>query len=78
MTYYPSADLDREIQDIMIEEIQSIKKMPGFFPNLVIQPLYEAAIRAGKERGGNAAGIDADGPLTGTFSRFKMFRSCFG
>lgn len=51
----------------MIEEIQSVKNIPGFYPNLLFQPLYEASIRAGKERGGNAAGIDADGPLTGTF-----------
>ncbi|KAE8413974.1 hypothetical protein BDV36DRAFT_303684 [Aspergillus pseudocaelatus] len=55
VTYSPSADLDRQIQDIMAQEIQSLKKAPGFYPNLVIQPLYEAAIRSGKERGGNAA-----------------------
>ncbi|KAF7629349.1 FAD binding domain protein [Aspergillus flavus] len=64
VTYFPSADLDKQIQDIMAREIQSLKKAPGFYPNLVIQPLYEAAIRSGKQRGGNAAGIDADGPLT--------------
>lgn len=67
VTYFPSADLDKQIQDIMAREIQSLKKAPGFYPNLVIQPLYEAAIRSGKQRGGNAAGIDADGPLTGTY-----------
>jgi len=49
----------------MAEELQSVKKTPGFFPNLVIQPLYEGAIRAGKQRGGSAGGTDADGPLTG-------------
>lgn len=49
----------------MIEELQSVKKTPGFLPNLVIQPLYEASIRISKERGGSAAGLDADGPLTG-------------
>lgn len=65
MSYYPSPDLDRRIQDIMIEELQSVKKTPGFLPNLVIQPLYEASIRASKDRGGSAAGLDADGPLTG-------------
>ncbi|KAJ6030669.1 uncharacterized protein N7446_000269 [Penicillium canescens] len=64
VTYSPSAELDREIQDIMVDEIQSIKGAPGFFPNLVIQPLYEGAIRAGKQRGGSAGGTEADGPLT--------------
>lgn len=49
-----------------MEEIQPIKDIPGFTPSLVIQPLYEAAIRANSERGGSAAGIEADGPLTGT------------
>ncbi|OGM43868.1 FAD binding domain protein [Aspergillus bombycis] len=39
VTYSPSADLDRHIQDIMAQEIQPLKKAPGFFPNLVIQPL---------------------------------------
>ncbi|BCR83307.1 uncharacterized protein ACHE_10709S [Aspergillus chevalieri] len=64
VSYYPSPDIDRQIQDIMIEELQSVKKTPGFLPNLVIQPLYEASIRISKERGGSAAGLDADGPLT--------------
>ncbi|KAE8382346.1 hypothetical protein BDV26DRAFT_288632 [Aspergillus bertholletiae] len=67
VTYSPSAHLDRHIQDIMAQEIQSLRTARGFYPNLVIQPLYEAAIRAGKERGGNAAGINADGPLTGMY-----------
>lgn len=49
----------------MAEEIQSVKGTPGFFPNLVTQPLYEAANRAGRQRGGSAGGTDADGPLTG-------------
>ncbi|KAE8393463.1 hypothetical protein BDV23DRAFT_170164 [Aspergillus alliaceus] len=38
ITYYPSDDLERQLQDIMAEEIQSIKKSPGFYLNLVIQP----------------------------------------
>ncbi|KAJ5462642.1 FAD linked oxidaseN-terminal [Penicillium sp. IBT 31633x] len=64
MTYYPSMELDRQIQEIMMEEIESVQFVPGFHPNLVLQPLYEAAIHAGKQRGGHAAGIEADGPLT--------------
>ena len=49
----------------MREESQSVKTTPGFFPHLVLQPVFEGSIRAQKERGGSAAGIDADGPLTG-------------
>ena len=55
----------------MIHELQSVRTVPGFHPNLVIQPLPEAAISAGKKRGGSAAGIDADGPLTGMLTRPK-------
>lgn len=64
MTYYPSVDLDKQMMRIMEEEIEPIKRSAGFKPNVIAQPLPEAAIRAGKERGGNALGIDADGPLT--------------
>ncbi|CAI7658181.1 unnamed protein product [Penicillium viridicatum] len=64
LTYYPSADLDREMQDILIEESGSIKNIPGFAPSLVIQPVYEAALRANKQRGGSASRIEADGPLS--------------
>ena len=74
MSYYPSADLDRQIQDIMIEELQSVKKTPGFLPNLVIQPLYEASIRASKERGGSAVSLDADGPLTGMLAQNESIK----
>ncbi|KAK2594179.1 hypothetical protein QQS21_008118 [Conoideocrella luteorostrata] len=64
ITYSPSVELDRNLQDFLMEEASSIKDVQGFRPNIVIQPLYEAVIRSGKERGGNAAGIDANGPLT--------------
>jgi hypothetical protein len=66
VTYQPSVDLDREVQDILIEELQPIKSIVGLSPSLVIQPLYEAAVRANHARGGSAAGIQAKGPLTGT------------
>lgn len=49
---------------IMKEEIQPIKNVSGFFPNVISQPLTYGVVVAGKERGGNAVGID-DGPLTG-------------
>ncbi|BCS23572.1 uncharacterized protein APUU_40016S [Aspergillus puulaauensis] len=65
VTYQPSVGLDRKLQDILIEELQPIKSISGFSPSLAIQPLYEAAVRANHERGGSAAGIQAEGPLTG-------------
>ena len=68
MTYFPSQEIDREVQNVMMEELESVKTVPGFHPNLVLQPLYESTIRAGRQRGGNAAGIEADGPLTGTWN----------
>lgn len=64
ITYYPSLDLDKQIQDIFAEELQPIKDIIGFSPNVIFQPLYEAAVRAGRERGGSALGIEAEGPLT--------------
>jgi hypothetical protein len=63
-SYLPSASLDIEVQDIMQEELQPVKMVSGFSPNAIFQPLYEAAVRAGRDRGGNALGIEADGPLT--------------
>ncbi|KAJ6132906.1 FAD linked oxidase N-terminal [Penicillium samsonianum] len=63
-TYYPSSELDKQMQEIMMDEIKSVKWVPGFHPNMIMQPLYEAAIHAGNQRGGNTAGIEADGPLT--------------
>lgn len=56
--------MDRHIMEIMAEEMKPIKQVTGFFPNVIFQPLYEGAIRAGRERGGNALGINADSPLT--------------
>jgi hypothetical protein len=76
VTYYPSPDLDKVMQDIMVDEIQAVKTVPGFYPTLLFQPLYEAAIHAGRDRGGNAAGIDAEGPLTGTVN-LLLQKVCF-
>ncbi|CAG8982389.1 hypothetical protein HYALB_00007511 [Hymenoscyphus albidus] len=64
MTYYPSAELDRGIQDIYGEEVRSVRDATGLSPNLIFQPVFEAQIRSCKERGGNALGIEADGPLS--------------
>jgi hypothetical protein len=57
-------ELDKKFQDIFAEELQAVKHATGFSPNLIFQPLPEAAIREGHARGGNALGIEAKGPLT--------------
>ena len=61
-----------QVMQIMAEEIQHIKNVSGFFPNVISQAYAAGAIAAGKERGGNAYGIDIDGPLTGR-SRLQMY-----
>ncbi|KAJ4262897.1 hypothetical protein NW762_006510 [Fusarium torreyae] len=64
ITYSPSEALDRQMQDILVQEARSVNEIVGLQTGLVIQPIYEAAIKNGKNRGGNAAGIESDGPLT--------------
>lgn len=49
---------------IMEEEMQDVKQSAGFREIIITQPLPEGAIKAGRVRGGNALGIEADGPLT--------------
>lgn len=51
--------------EIIEEEIEPVKKMAGFLSNVMFQPLFKNAVRAGRERGGSALGIEAKGPLTG-------------
>ncbi|CAG8086061.1 unnamed protein product [Penicillium salamii] len=65
VAYYPSARMDRHIMEIIEEEIEPVKKMAGFLSNVMFQPLFKNAVRAGRERGGSALGIEAKGPLTG-------------
>lgn len=65
LTYFPSQELDKQMMAIMAEEIEPLKNQSGFFPNVIIQPYAAGAIAAGKARGGNAYGIDVDGPLSG-------------
>lgn len=73
ISYSPSAVLDKTVQEIAVEEMQAIKRVPGFSPNVIFQPLHENAIRAGKDRGGNALGIEADGPLTCKCWSYPLF-----
>lgn len=52
------------MMSILAEEIEPLKNQSGFFPNVIIQPYNRGAIIAGRARGGNAYGIDVDGPLS--------------
>lgn len=63
---------------IMAEEIEPLKNQSGFFPNVIIQPYAVGAIAAGKVRGGNAYGIDVDGPLSGELQYPQPKATCPG
>jgi hypothetical protein len=62
--------------EVTEKEIEPIKKIFGFSSNVMFQPFYENAIRAGHERGGNALGIEANGPLTGELPSLRG-KPCF-
>lgn len=64
LSYFPSIELNKKIVAIFQEEAGAVKKVEGIIPAAVIQPLYKNAIRLMKKRGGNALGIDVEGPLT--------------
>lgn len=53
--------------NIFEQETRRLKDIPGFSATIVTQPLHTASIEAMKLRGGNPVGVEADGPLTGTF-----------
>lgn len=72
--YYPSDDLDKQMMGIMEEEVQPIKQFVGVEANVIAQSLPEAVIHAGKERGGNALSVEAEGPLTSeSYSHMTSF-----
>jgi hypothetical protein len=50
-----------------------VKHVPGFFLNVIFQPPFNSAVRAGHQRGGNALGTDAEGPLTSEFIWLAVF-----
>lgn len=61
----PSRELLTQCLSIFKEEVEAIKTVEGLAPNFITYPLQKNAIDAMKQRGGNALGIDQDGPLFG-------------
>lgn len=59
----PSRALLSEGLKIFQEEVEAIKTVPGLVPNFISYPLQSNAIKAMKQRGGNALGIDRVEPL---------------
>ncbi|KAH8759812.1 hypothetical protein F5883DRAFT_606360 [Diaporthe sp. PMI_573] len=63
VTFHPSRELHRKIVDIFTEEVEGVKATANLTTSLVVQALHANAIKAMKQRGGNALGIESDGPL---------------
>ncbi|RAK96474.1 FAD-binding oxidoreductase [Aspergillus ibericus CBS 121593] len=63
LTVSPSRPLLSQAVNIFEEEVRAISAVEGLVPNLVSYALSRNAIAAMKQRGGNALGIQADGPL---------------
>lgn len=75
VTFHPSRELHRKIIDIFTEELQGIKATANLTTSVVVQALHINSIKAMKVRGGNALGIESDGPL---LSEYLMFMIRFG
>lgn len=63
VTFQPSRELHRRIIDIFSEEVEGIKATANLTTSVVAQALHVNSIKTMKERGGNALGIESDGPL---------------
>jgi hypothetical protein len=59
----PSRPFLTQALKIFSEEVKKIKSVKGLTPNFICYPIQKNAIEAMKQRGGNALGIDTDGPL---------------
>ncbi|VUC30967.1 unnamed protein product [Clonostachys rosea] len=63
LTYRPSRILHSKLLEIFSAEVEGVKTTPGFTSSIVIQALHVNAIKAMKERGGNALGVESGSPL---------------
>lgn len=75
VTFHPSQDLHKAIIAIFEEEISAVKDAPGFTSSVIISALHVNAIEAMKSRGGNALGVESDGPLDSKLFLFYFFLS---
>ena len=63
-TFKPDAALEREILEIYISEVESIKDAQNVLPAITLQPITLSTISHFSKNGGNALGIsESDGPL---------------
>ncbi|KIA75583.1 hypothetical protein HK57_00642 [Aspergillus ustus] len=63
LTVSPSRSFLSQAVRIFEEEVRAISSVEGLVPNLVSYALPRNAIAAMKQKGGNALGIESDGPL---------------
>ncbi|ETS79957.1 hypothetical protein PFICI_07486 [Pestalotiopsis fici W106-1] len=63
VTFDPSGDLHQQILDVFEDEVSQVKDIPGFTSSVVVSALHINAIKAMEARGGNALGVESDGPL---------------
>lgn len=65
VTFAPSKEQERRMVQIFKEEIEILKvKAKTACPAMTFQPIQRASINAMNNHGGNAIGIESDGPLT--------------
>lgn len=63
-TFKNSAELMDEIVAIYMEEVEKVKDAPGIVPSAVFQPITTGITKHFAKNGGNALGLDGQGPLT--------------
>jgi hypothetical protein len=57
----------QQIFGFFLEEIETIKDLPGLFPTIVMQPISEIVRVGNNKNGGNPFGFSGDdGPICGT------------
>ncbi|KAE9375878.1 FAD-binding domain-containing protein [Stipitochalara longipes BDJ] len=64
ITFRFNATVFQQIFDFYLEEVETVKHLPGIFPVIVIQPISEIARVGNNKNGGNPFGFtDHDGPI---------------
>lgn len=77
VTFHPSRELHRKIIDTYTEEVEGVKAISNLTTSVVFQALHNNAIKAMNQRGGNALGIESDGPLLSKSQNSKIFVAGF-
>ncbi|KAL8833011.1 MAG: hypothetical protein Q9170_004573 [Blastenia crenularia] len=63
-TFMNNAEIQRQILDIFVQEVDTLKDLAGAIPALVMQPISKSVIAHFSKNSGNALGLaDAEGPL---------------